>query len=174
MIHKVRSENDFYVVKLPINGKIIYASDLFTESKNKSGAIGFKTKIHTTKSKTKPIRLNVLSREVGHNPRVKVSDEKNSVDMFDFPIYRNTGLINDEKEGSFIANNPYNLKYNEVKDFVQDFSKSCITQIIQYFNNESNSETEKIIRYRLEALSECGTSEERKILIDKFMKEDGR
>ena len=175
MIYNPKSKtNDFYIAELAIDGKIIYTSDLLTESKGKSGAIGFNTDIYVSKRITKPIRLNVLTREVGHEPRVKVSSIDDSIDMFNFPIYRNTGDINDEKIDNIKISNPYNLDYNDTKDFVQDFSRSCLKQIMQYFNNESDSNTADIIRSRLKNLSKCRSTDDRKKLVEEFMKEDGR
>lgn len=175
MIYKPRSiTNDFYVAELAINGKVIYTNDLLRESQGKSGAIGFNTEIYVSKKRRKPIRLNVLTKEVGHEPRVKVSSTDDSIDMFNFPIYRNSGNINDEKEDEIKISNPYNLDYNDTKDFVQDFSRSCLKQIMQYFNNESDSTTANIVRSRLKSLSNCRSADDRKALVDKFIKEDGR
>ena len=177
MIYKANGINndlDFYVAEIAINGEVIFTDRLLNESRNKSGAIGFNTEIPISKNKRKPIRLNVLTRGVGHGPRVKVSNTEDTIDMFDFPIYRNTGEINEEIEGKLKVNNPYNLDYNKTRDFVQDFSKACLVQIMQHFNNTSDGTTNKIIKERLASLSKCKTSEERKALVDKYMEEDGR
>lgn len=44
MIYKTKGNGlDFYIVELAINGKVIFTDKILTESRNKSGVIGFDT-----------------------------------------------------------------------------------------------------------------------------------
>lgn len=169
MIYKARSENDFYIVELAIDGVIVFSSDLFNE------ADGNTTKLKATVERSVKIKLDILNEPEKHGPRIKVypADNKNLL-MFTIPIDRNSGDINTkiEKEKNFKENNTLHLNKKELRDFIQDVSRSSISLIMDFYNGNGDEKKKDTIQNRIDSLQKCKTKDDRKALVEKFRNED--
>lgn len=172
MIYKASKEDTFKIESVSINGVTVFLGEFVNEGSGNT--VKLKTKLGSGK-KEKKISLDILSEPHEHGPRIKVySADDKSILMFTFPIKRTTGEIDTdvEKKKHFKENNVLKVDKNELRDFVEDVSRSSISLIMDFYNENGNNEKKDIIQSRINSLQSCKSNEERKKMVEKFIKED--
>lgn len=164
MIYKARSETRFVVSRLIIGDDVI-----MLESINNN--VTFDAYIGKGK-RTRYIDLGILQSPVSHEPRVKVFPSGKNIVLMSYPIDRHTGEINGKIEEDMKASKEIRLdskEKKELRDLVQDFSMSCIDEIMLFYNQNSTNKTRDIIDSKLSELLDCDTPSDRKNIVKKFI-----